>query len=144
MSGNEVDYLYVAEMIGVLIAAGLAAGFVAGLLGIGGATIGVLGMTACGHPIHQAVATAAGFGIIIALPGAIGIAILGQGAPHLPFGSAGYVNLVAVAAITIMSFLTSRLGAKAAHSLNARALKRIFGVYLVATPAIVLYNKLTG
>nr|WP_241765749.1 sulfite exporter TauE/SafE family protein [Hyphomonas chukchiensis] len=114
------------------------------LLGIGGGTIAVLVMTACGRPIHQAVATAAGFGVIIAVPGAIGFAILGLGEPGLPFGSIGYVNVIAVLAITAMSFITAPLGARAAHSLNAVALKRIFGIYLVATSAIVLYNSFTS
>ena len=114
------------------------------LLGIGGGTIAVLVMTACGRPIHQAVATAAGFGAIIAVPGAIGFAILGQFDSNLPFGSLGYVNLIAVAAISAMSFLTAPLGARAAHSLNGAVLKRVFGIYLVATSGIVLYNALTG
>ncbi len=113
------------------------------LLGIGGGTIAVLVMTACGRPIHRAVATAAGFGTVIALPGAIGFGLLGLGTPDLPYGSFGYVNLIAVAAITAMSFMTAPLGARAAHSLNAAALKRVFGVYLVATSAIVLYNTFT-
>lgn len=113
------------------------------LLGIGGGTIAVLVMTSSGRPIHRAVATAAGFGTVIALPGAIGFAILGLGESNLPFGSIGYVNLIAVASITAMSVLTAPLGAKAAHSLNAVALKRIFGVYLIATSAIVLYNTFT-
>jgi len=113
------------------------------LLGIGGGTIAVLVMTACGRPIHRAVATAAGFGTVIALPGAIGFAILGLGESNLPFGSVGYVNLIAVASITAMSYLTAPLGARAAHSLNAVALKRVFGVYLIATSAIVLYNTFT-
>ena len=114
------------------------------LLGIGGGTIAVLVMTACGRSIHQAVATAAGFGMIIAIPGAFGFAILGMNEPSLPFGSIGYVNLIAVIAITAMSFITAPLGARAAHSLNAAALKRVFGVYLVATSAIVLQNSLAG
>jgi uncharacterized membrane protein YfcA len=111
------------------------------LLGIGGGTIAVMVMTACGRSIHQAVATAAGFGVLIAVPGAIGFAILGLGEPGLPFGSVGYVNVIAVLAIAVMSFLTAPLGARAAHSLNAEALKRVFGIYLVATSAIVLYNS---
>ncbi|MBU2605908.1 MAG: sulfite exporter TauE/SafE family protein [Alphaproteobacteria bacterium] len=111
------------------------------LLGIGGGTIAVMVMTACGRSIHQAVATAAGFGVLIAVPGAIGFAILGLGEPGLPFGSVGYVNVIAVLAIAVMSFLTAPLGARAAHSLNAVALKRVFGIYLVATSAIVLYNS---
>ena len=114
------------------------------LLGIGGGTIAVLVMTACGRPIHQAVATAAGFGTIIALPGALGFALVGLEQANLPYGSIGYVNLIAVAAITAMSFFTAPLGARAAHSLNAAALKRVFGVYLVATSAIVLFDTFRG
>ncbi|MEM7766776.1 MAG: sulfite exporter TauE/SafE family protein [Pseudomonadota bacterium] len=131
------------EMPGGVVRAGLASflGGFSALLGIGGGTIAVLTMTMCGRPIHQAVATAAGFGVIIAVPGALGFALLGQGQADLPIGSFGYVNLVAVAAITVMSFITAPLGARAAHSLNAAALKRVFGVYLVATSAIVLQNS---
>jgi len=111
------------------------------LLGIGGGTIAILTMTMCGRPIHQAVGTAAGFGVIIALPGAIGFALLGQGVSDLPIGSIGYVNLVAAMAITAMSFITAPLGARAAHALNAPALKRVFGVYLVATSGVVLWSS---
>ena len=112
------------------------------LLGIGGGTIAVLVMTWCGRSIHQAVGTAAGFGVIIALPGSIGFAILGLGEPGLPFGSVGYINLIAVAAIAAMTYITAPLGAHAAHSLNAAALKRVFGIYLIVTSAIVLYDSL--
>ena len=125
--------------------AGLASflGGFSALLGIGGGTIAVLTMTMCGRPIHQAVATAAGFGVIIAVPGAIGFAALGQGQEALPMGSLGYVNRIAVISITAMSFITAPLGAKAAHALNAPSLKRVFGVYLVLTSAIVLWNSLS-
>ncbi|WP_084396585.1 sulfite exporter TauE/SafE family protein [Henriciella aquimarina] len=112
------------------------------LLGIGGGTIAVLVMTWCGRPIHQAVGTAAGFGVIIALPGSIGFAILGLGEAGLPFGSLGYVNLIAVAAISTMTFISAPIGVHAAHKLPAEALKRVFGLYLVATSAIVLYDTL--
>lgn len=111
------------------------------LLGIGGGTIAILTMTMCGRPIHQAVGTAAGFGVIIAIPGAIGFAILGQGVANLPAGSIGYVNIIAVLAISAMTFITAPLGARAAHALNAPSLKRFFGVYLVATSAVVLWNS---
>ena len=131
------------EMPSGLTRIGLASflGGFSALLGIGGGTIAVLTMTMCGRPIHQAVATAAGFGVIIAVPGAIGFAALGMGQDALPLGSLGYVNVVAVIAITAMSFITAPFGAKAAHALNAAALKRVFGIYLVATSAIVLWNS---
>ena len=125
--------------------AGLASflGGFSALLGIGGGTIAILTMTMCGRPIHQAVGTASGFGVIIAVPGTIGFALLGLGASQLPVGSFGYVNVLAVVAITAMSFITAPLGARAAHALNGPALKRVFGVYLVATSAIVLWNSFT-
>lgn len=131
------------EMPSGLTRIGLASflGGFSALLGIGGGTIAVLTMTMCGRPIHQAVATAAGFGVIIAVPGALGFMVLGLGRDALPLGSFGYVNIVAVCAITAMSFITAPWGAKAAHALNAAALKRVFGIYLVATSAIVLWNS---
>ncbi|MEO1661723.1 MAG: sulfite exporter TauE/SafE family protein [Pseudomonadota bacterium] len=131
------------EMPSGLIRIGLASflGGFSALLGIGGGTIAVLTMTMCGRPIHQAVATAAGFGVIIAVPGAIGFAALGMGQEALPMGSFGYVNIIAVLAITTMSFITAPFGAKAAHALDAPSLKRVFGIYLVATSAIVLWNS---
>ena len=112
------------------------------LLGIGGGTIAILTMTMCGRPIHQAIATAAGFGVIIAIPGAIGFALLCLNVPNLPMGSVGYVNVFAVLAITTMSFLTAPMGARAAHALNATALRRAFGVYLVVTSGVVLWNSI--
>jgi uncharacterized protein len=112
------------------------------LLGIGGGTIAVLVMTICGRPIHQAIATAAGFGVIIALPGTAGFILLGLGHQDLPFGSFGYINLIAVVCVTAMSFITAPLGVRAAHRLDAKALEKVFGVYLVATSAIVIHNSL--
>ena len=136
------DKPWAADMPQGLVLAAIATflGAFSALLGIGGGTIAVLVMTACGRSIHQAVATAAGFGIIIALPGALGFVFLGLGETSLPFGSFGYINLIAVAAITVMSFITAPIGARMAHRLNGPMLKRVFGIYLVATSAIVLQN----
>lgn len=112
------------------------------LLGIGGGTPAVLIMTLSGRPIHRAVATAAGFGTIIAVPGAIGSVIIGWGQEGLPFGSFGYVNLIGLIGITTMSVLTAPLGVAAAHKLDAAKLKRVFGVYLLITSSLMLYGAL--
>lgn len=113
------------------------------LLGIGGGTITVITMVMCRRPVHQAVATAAGVGFIIALPGAIGFMLLGLGAADLPFGSIGYVNLPALAAICTVSVFTAPLGARWAHGLNDRLLKRSFGVYLLVV-SISMFVKAAG
>jgi uncharacterized membrane protein YfcA len=64
-------------------ALGSGLGAFSSLLGIGGGTPAVLIMTMSGVNMHRAVATAAGFGTIIAVPGAIGsmVAGFGQSAP---------------------------------------------------------------
>ena len=95
-------------------------------------------MTMSGVNIHRAVATAAGFGTIIAVPGAIGNMVSGFGQPNLPLGSVGYVNMIALGAITAMSILTIPLGVAAAHSLDPAKLKRVFGVYLLVTAGVML------
>jgi uncharacterized protein len=120
------------------MALGSGLGAFCSLLGIGGGTPAILIMTMSGVNIHRAVATAAGFGTIIAIPGALGNVLIGLGKPDLPFGSLGYVNLIALAAITAMSIFTAPLGAAAAHSLDPNKLKRVFGVYLVITAGFML------
>lgn len=112
------------------------------LLGIGGGTPAILIMTLSGRPMHRAVATAAGFGTIIAVPGAIGSVIIGWGEEGLPYGSLGYVNLIGLIGITTMSVLTAPLGVAAAHSLDSGKLKRVFGVYLLITSSLMLYGAL--
>jgi uncharacterized membrane protein YfcA len=122
--------------------AGLASflGGFSALLGIGGGTLTVMTMVMCNRPAHQAVATAAGVGFIIGLPGAIGFLILGLGVEGLPFGSVGYINLPALAAISALSIFTAPIGARWAHSLNEAWLKRLFGIYLVVV-AVAMYQK---
>ncbi len=128
-------------------ALGSGLGAFSSLLGIGGGTPAILIMTLSGVNMHRAVATAAGFGTIIAVPGAIGSMITGFGQPNLPVGSVGFVNLIALASITAMSILTAPLGVRAAHSLDPVKLKQIFGCYLLVTAVFMLkdpFVKLIG
>lgn len=112
------------------------------LLGIGGGTITVVTMVVCGRKVHQAVATAAGVGFIISVPGAIGFLVLGLGVPDLPVGSVGYINLPALVAICTMSIITAPIGARWAHSLNELHLKKIFGMYLLGVSSTMFYKTL--
>lgn len=122
------------------IAGGL--GTFSALLGIGGGTIAIMVMTLCGRSIHRAIATASGVGTLIAIPSAIGFALIGLRESGLPWGSLGYVNVPATLAIASMSILTAPLGVAAAHSLPAGPLKRIFGVYLVVIALIMFRNAI--
>ena len=113
----------------VAIAGGL--GTFSSLLGIGGGSIAIMVMTLCGRSIHKAIATAAGIGVLIAIPTAIGFMITGLNEKGLPWGSLGYVNLPATLAIASMSVLTAPYGVAVAHNLPAAPLKKIFGLYLI-------------
>ena len=122
--------------------AGLASflGGFSALLGIGGGTITVMTMVICNRTVHQAVATAAGVGFIIGLPGAIGFMLMGHDVQHLPYGTFGYINIPALVAISIGSIFTAPIGAKWAHSLDEVSLKRMFGIYLVIVSVCMFYK----
>jgi len=122
------------------IAGGL--GAYSSLLGIGGGVVAIMVMTMCGRSIQRAIATAAGVGTLIAIPSAIGFAIIGFGKTGLPWGSLGFVNLPAVVTISSMSIFTAPLGVAAAHSLPSPVLKPVFGAYLVFISLLMLKNAL--
>lgn len=122
--------------------AGLAGaiGWLSAMMGIGGGAFGVTLMTLCGRPIHQAVATASGFGAAIALPATIGYVIAGWGKAGLPPWSLGYVNGPGFILLAVLTALTAPIGARLAHKLPQRVLKRALAVLL----AVVALNMLRG
>jgi uncharacterized membrane protein YfcA len=132
------------KMPGPIATAGIAGalGVFSSLLGIGGGTIAITVMTWCSRTIHRAIATASGIGTLIAVPTAIGFAIIGFGHKGLPWGSIGYINIPAALAISSMSILTAPLGVAAAHRLPSGPLKRIFGVYLIVISLFTFKNAL--
>jgi uncharacterized protein len=123
-------------------AAGGVIGFLSGLVGAGGGFISVPFMTWCNVVMHQAVATSAALGFPIAVVNAAGYAISGQNAQGLPSGSLGYVWLPALALIAITSVMVAPLGAKAAHAMNVKSLKRVFAYILYVLAAYMLYKGL--
>lgn len=116
-------------------------GFLSVLMGIGGGSFGVPTMTLFGVPIHRAVATAAGFGVIIAVPSVIGFLFVDI-AVAPPF-TIGAVNLLAFGLIVSMTLVTAPWGAALAHRLNPKPLKRIFGGFLILV-ALNMLRKALG
>lgn len=113
-------------------------GFLSVLMGIGGGSFGVPMMTLFGQPIHRAVATAAGFGVIIAVPAVIGFLLTtGEGANRPPF-TVGQVNLVAFVAVIAMTLITTPWGVKLAHAMDPKPLKRVFAVFIM----VMAFNML--
>ncbi|MEQ9317407.1 MAG: sulfite exporter TauE/SafE family protein [Henriciella sp.] len=119
-------------------------GALSAIMGIGGGTFGVSLMTICGRPIHQAVATAAGFGVAIGLPGAIVAIANGIGREGLPPLSLGHVNLPAFVLISLCTVTMAPYGAALAHRLNAGLLRKLFGVLLVLVSIRMIWKTIGG
>jgi len=105
-------------------------GGLSAMMGIGGGAFGVTVMTLCGRPIHQAVATASGFGAAIALPSALGYIVSGWGREGLPPWSLGFVSVPGFVLLALLTALTAPIGARLAHRLPQLILKRAFAVLL--------------
>lgn len=119
------------RMPGGLVRAALspAIGFLSVLMGIGGGSFGVPVMTLYNMPIHRAVATAAGFGMIIAVPSAIAFLTVDTiVAPPLTIGS---VNLVAFVLVVTATLISAPWGAALAHRLDPEPLRKFFGIFLI-------------
>jgi len=125
-----------------LMGAGGVIGFLSGLVGAGGGFISVPFMTWCNVTIHNAVATSAALGLPIALANVAGYVISGQGVQNLPPHSFGYIWLPALAVIATCSVLTAPLGARAAHKLPVKQLKRVFASILYVLAAYMLYKAI--
>lgn len=112
-------------------AAGGVIGVVSSWVGIGGGTLSVPFMLWHNVPLHRAVATSAAIGFPIAAAGAAGYVLGGWQVDGRPAGSLGFVYLPALAGIVVGSVLTAPLGARTAHRLPVRPLKRIFALLLM-------------
>lgn len=107
-------------------------GIISSLMSIGGGAFITMMMTLYGRTIQQAVATASGFGPVVALPGVIGFMWAGWGHTGLPPLSAGFVSLIGAAIMVSASVVTAPLGARLAHGFSRRALELAFGFFLTA------------
>jgi uncharacterized membrane protein YfcA len=111
-------------------AAGNAIGLLSSLVGAGGAFISVPFMTWCNVKIHDAVGTSSALGFPIAFAGTVGYIWAGQDLPALPPGALGYIYLPGLIVISIASVLTAPLGARTAHRMDIRPLRRLFALVL--------------
>lgn len=138
------DWRLADDMATGLPRAGLGTGMgaLSSLMGIGGGTFGVSLMTMSGRAMHQAVGTAAGFGVAIGVPGAIAAIFTGLGKEGLPPGSLGYVNLPAFVMIAVLTVAMAPVGASLAHKLDGALLKKLFGVLLALVAARMIYSSI--
>lgn len=115
--------------------AGTIIGYLSTLMGIGGGILNNTFMTLFGRPIHQAVATSSGVGVIISIPGTIGYIWAGWGDPRLPVLSTGYINWIAVALVIPIAIFMTPYGVRLAHALSKRQLEVGFGLFCLFVAA---------
>ncbi|MBX8478064.1 sulfite exporter TauE/SafE family protein [Pseudomonas cichorii] len=114
-----------------LTAAGVVIGWASAIFGIGGGSLTVPFLTWRSLSMQQAVATSAACGFPIALASAISFMILGWHDSLLPPHSLGFVYLPALLGIAVTSMFFARFGARLAHKLSPRLLKRLFATLLL-------------
>jgi uncharacterized membrane protein YfcA len=117
-------------------------GGISTLMGIGGGTLSVPILNALRVPMHTAVGTCAMLGIVISFPGALAFLYNGLGAPLRPPLSIGYVNLLGMALIVPATMFTTGVGAKLAHSIDARRLRQVFAAFLALTSLRMFYGMI--
>lgn len=111
-------------------------GVLSALMGIGGGQLSSLFMTFYGRPIHQAVATSSGLGVLISIPGALGYIYAGWPKMDvLPPLSLGYVSFIGFLLFIPTSIWTAPIGARLAHRLSKRRLEVAFGLFLLVVAA---------
>lgn len=120
------------------LAAGGVIGVISALVGAGGAFMTVPFMTWCNVKMHDAVGTSAALGFPIAVAGTAGYIWAGRDLPQMPPGSVGYLYLPALVVISLASVTLAPLGARTAHRMDIRRLRKVFAFLLYILAANVL------
>lgn len=112
---------------------GASIGLFSSMIGIGGGTLSVPLLTIYNYPAHKAVGTAAAIGLIISLPGALTMLVLGTTPTDAPTGTFGLVNLMGFLCITPLTVLFAPVGVAIGSKINSEKLKRVFAIVLLIT-----------
>lgn len=127
-----------------MAAVGTGIGTLSGLVGAGGGFLAVPFMVACSVPLHAAVATSAALGLPVALSNVAGHAAAGWELRGTIPGAWGYLHGLALVGVALCSVPAAQLGARVAHALPARQLRRAFAVVLMTLALYMLLQGLKG
>ncbi|MBF6058929.1 sulfite exporter TauE/SafE family protein [Thiomicrorhabdus heinhorstiae] len=119
--------------------AGALIGQISSLVGVGGGTLTTPYLVWNNVSMHQAIATSTAVSLPVALAGTFGFLIGGMNATSLPAYATGYIYWPAFLGIIVASVVTAPLGAKLAHQLPVKLLKRYFGILLILLAAKMLF-----
>ncbi len=124
-SAAHVDSLkkWVWQITGYII------GLVSAVVGIGGGTMTTPFLTYNNVDIKNAIATSAAVGMPIAVAGVLGFIVAGWNVESAS-GDLGFINAQALMSIVAMSVLFAPFGAKVAHNVDGKKLKKFFAIFL--------------
>ncbi|WP_036183263.1 sulfite exporter TauE/SafE family protein [Marinobacterium lacunae] len=111
--------------------AGGVIGWASAIFGIGGGSLTVPYLHWKGISMKEAVATSAAAGLPISISASASFIWVGLGDASLPQWSIGFVYIPALIGIVCTSMLSARAGARLAHKLDPRLLKRLFALLLL-------------
>ncbi len=137
---KAIDTTKMLPSAGKQVAAGSVIGVASAIFGIGGGTITVPYLTHYGVMMQNAVGTSAACGLPIAIAGALGFMLFGMQAELKVPNTIGFIHIYAFLGISIMSFFTAKLGAKAAHALSPAMLKKCFAGLLSIVSCYFIYQ----
>ena len=126
--------------VGGLLGVGGLIGGVSSLVAAGGGFMSVPFMVLCNVPIRQAVGTSAALGFPIAAAGVIGYIAGGWGVAGLPGPNLGFVYLPAFLGVVVSTVFMAPVGARLAHRLPVKQLKRAFGAMLALLATKMLWS----
>ncbi len=115
-------------------------GLVSSVVSAGGGFMSIPFMVWSNIAIHKAVGTSSALGFPIAVAGVVGYVASGWGATGLPPYALGYVYLPGLAGVVAVSFLMAPVGARLAHKLPVKQLKRAFGAMLALLATKMLFS----
>lgn len=118
---------------------GIVIGKLSSIVGIGGGTLTTPYLVWNNVSMHQAIATSTAVSLPVALAGTIGYILAGLQATDLPAYTTGYIYWPAFLGIILASVFTAPIGAKLAHKLPVKVLKRAFGVFLLLLAIKMLF-----
>lgn len=120
-------------------------GLISSLVGIGGGSLATLLFVMHGRTMLQGIATGAGAGVLVSIPGALGFVAAGwPEMANLPPFSLGYVSFIGALLIAPVSMLTAPLGVRIAHAFTPRQLEIALGLFLLTMGGRFLYAVVAG
>jgi len=102
------------------------------LVAVGGASITIPFLMFCAVPFHTALGTAATVGLPIALASTLGYIVNGWNVEGVPPPHLGYLYIPALIAIAAASVVMAPVGARLAHRVSAKVLRRVFAIVMYA------------